>query len=240
MKFLFLLACCNLFGSLPLLEDYHKALVIAELYEKPIAVILGSLDEVVKDPLFADAVGSEFIFVRLPGSAPATIVLLDKEEREITSVGYQGESAEELAKFLKGRLIKYYELLRDYEKGEGLEALYEKAVELGSFFYREKILEKGLALQEGVFFLLEKYASFVNLGEKDLDEAKQIREQIIARDPYNHTGARLRLALIDFQENHGKPEEVVAPLRAYIKEFGEVDSENLLKLNRILEAYGQG
>ncbi len=226
MKTVFLttLVCFKLCASLPLLEDYHKAREIARMYERPMVMILTSkgderLNEVIHSKAFADFMENECIFVKLESSESPVVVLLDKDEQEIARVGYQGQSSEEFGGFLKERLSSYQRLLLDFENAKSekeLEPLYEKAVELGSFFYREKILEKGLSFQEGTFFPLEQYVAFVNQGKKECPEAKAMRARVeMKRDDL----ATLRLALIDFQES-GQ----VGFLDAYIKEFGEKDA----------------
>lgn len=267
MRFVFFysLVCCKVFASLPLLENYHKAKEMAALYEKPLVVIFtaedhaNALEELVGNKLFAEAIENEFIFVKIDLSDKQkevlehhmlkerweicmfpTILLLDKEEREITRSSYRGQAPEKFAGFLKDRLATYQKLSFEYEKASTekcLENLYEIAADLGSQFYRGKILEKGLATQEGVFFPLEQYTALVNRGEKNTPEAKGIREVILKRDPDNQKGARLRLALLDFQEGEGEPETVIAPLGAYITEFGSTDKENLWRLNLIISEY---
>ena len=225
MKWFFLIPilCCNLCASLPLLDDYHKAREIALVYERPVVMVLvpkgeKGLNEIIQNEIFAELMGKDLVFVKNEVPTAPTVVLLDKDEREIARVGYQGQSPEEFAGFLKEKLSLYQKLLLDYENAkskEELEALYEQALTLGSRFYREKILEKGLALKEGTFFLLERYVSFVNQGKRESREAKEIRARIEAEKDIH---ARIRLLLIDFQES-GERE----PLDAYITGAGEKD-----------------
>lgn len=234
MKTVFLtaLVCCKLCASLQLLEDYHKAREIALMYRLPMVMIFmpkgdSRLNEVMQSQSFADFMENECIFVKLEDPELSTVILLDKDEQEIARVGYQGQSPEEFGGFLKERLSRYQKFLLDYENAkseEELESLYEKAAELGSFFYREKILERGLSFQEGIFFPLEQYVALVNQGKKDSFEAKTMRARVLAK---RDNQAALRLALIDFQES-GQ----IGFLDAYIKEFGENDARLISVLHQ--------
>ncbi len=233
--------CSKLIGSLPLLDDFHKASHLANLYEKPLAIVY-NLDEVISDQLFFKVVENEFIFVKDKGGEAdiPMMILLDKDGREITRIGYEKGSIKKFAELLKNRFASYQKLSFEFGKDcnvEHLEALYQTASQLGAKHYKEKIFERGIAKQEGVFFPMEKYTRLVNKGEKESLEAKEIREIILKRDPNNERGSRLRLALIDFQEGEGEAKEVVEPLEVYIKEFGKSDKDNLSKLQCIISEF---
>ncbi len=233
--------CCKLIGSLPLIDDFRKAQEIAALYEKPLAIAF-NLDEALSDKLFSNAMENEFIFVKDKGGEQSIsmVILLDKKGREITRVGYEGGPVEKFAAILKNRFANYQKLSFDFEKNcsdEYLETLYQKASELGSTYYKEKILERGIAMPKGVFFQMERYAGLVNKGEKESAQAKEIREIILKRDPNNEKGSRLRLALIDFQEGEGEAKKVVEPLEIYIRDFGKGDADNLPKIHLLISEY---
>lgn len=235
------LLCSKLIGSLPLLDDFRKASVIAALYEKPLALAF-NLDEVISNPLFCNVVENEFIFIKEKGceSDIPMVILLDTEGREITRIGYEGGAVEKFASLLKSRFANYQKLSFDFGKDcseEYLETLYEKASELGSKYYKEKIVERGIALPKGVFFLMERYTALVNKGEKESTHAKEVRETILTRDPNNEKGSRLRLALIDFQEGEGEAKKVVEPLEVYIRDFGKSDIDNLPKIHLLISEY---
>jgi hypothetical protein len=224
--------CFQLSASLPLLEDFHKAEEIAHLYEKPL-VVIHKLDFLVQNKLFESACGNEFVFVReeeFDCDIPIAI-LLDKEGKEITRIGYEEGLHEEFAKILKNRFSIYQKLCFDYEKEcteKELEDLYQISNELGTKYYKERILDRGCSMGNGVFFLLEKYASYVNRGEKNSPEAKSIKEMIEKRDPNNEKESKLRLLLLDFEEDE------IAPIKEYMNQYGRQNSKILSKLELLI------
>jgi len=234
MKRVFLISSLwfKLLASLPLVLDFQKGEEIASLYEKPLAVI-HKLDSLTNDKLFVEEVANEFLFVEedeFDCDIPI-LILLDKKGNEITRLGYEDASAKEFADRLKNRFGMYQKLCFDFEKEEtekGLENLYQIAVELGSKHYKDKIVEKGCRQTNGIFFLLEKYTWYVNRGEKDSLEAKAIKEMIQARDPLDEKGTKLRLLLLDFQED--KKEE----MQNYFNEHAKEHDEMLSRLELIL------
>lgn len=234
MKRVVLISCIwfKLLASLPLLQDFHKAEQIAHLYEKPLAVI-HKLDSLIKNKLFEIEVGNQFVFVEeeeFDCDIPI-LILLDKEGREITRLGYEEGSVKEFANRLKSRFAMYQTLCVEFEKKateKELEELYQIASDLGSKYYKERIIEKGSLLQEGIFFLLEKYTSYVNRGEKDSLDAKSIKKMIQERDPGDEKGSKLRLLLIDFQDDNR------AEIQEYIDLHAKEHNEVLSRLEQLL------
>lgn len=174
-----------------------------------------------------------------------TILLLSQEGEEVSRLIYQGESIEEVHHFLLHTYENARRMQYEYTKAsllsedvEGWERLYHKALHYGTKSLQEKILEKGVAIDQGVFFPLEKYAALVAAGKKESPEAATLKEKILKRDPDNQERAHLRLALLDFQSSDGQnPKEAVAPLDAYIKQFGREDQENLERLHLLISDY---
>jgi hypothetical protein len=252
-----LFICIKAFSSLPLLENYDKAKEIGLLYERPLALLFLSdedskgLEELIQSEEFSKAIENECIFVKIPlgneelrskfnVGVSSLFILMDNAEEEITRMAYQGESPKSLAKQLKSKIALYQTLLLETDKEvdeERLKEVYKKADELGSLHQKEKILEKGMKLSKGLFFFMERYVSLVNEGKKESIEAKWLREKMLEMDQEDREESRLRLALIDFQEGQGNPEEVVAPLCAYLEEFGEKDAKVASKLHRIILEY---
>ncbi len=222
----------KLVASLPLLEDFHKAEEISHLYEKPL-VVIHKLDFLGGDKLFESEVGNEFVFVseeEFDCDIPIAI-LFDKEGREITRLGCEEGTAEEFAKILKRRFSTYQKLSFDYEKEcteKELEDLYQISNELGSKYYKERILDRGCYVGKGVFFLLEKYASYVNQGERNSLQAQSIREIIQKRDPNNEQGSKLRLLLLDFQEGE------IEPIQEYMNQYEKDNKELFSKIELLV------
>ncbi len=233
------LICSKLLASLPLMTDFHKAKELAAIYEMPIALAF-EMGYVIQAKNFEEACGTSFIWVAENSDEGRMVILLDKDGREFTRIGLQERSSGELAALLNERVIEYQKLCLAFEMNpneEMLERLYVKASEIGAKHYKEKILEKGIGMQNSLFFLVEKYAALVNRGEKESLVAKEIRDAILVKDPKNEKGSRLRLALIDFQEAEGEPEKVVEPLEVYMKEFGQEDEVNLMKISHLISEY---
>lgn len=175
-----------------------------------------------------------------------TLVLVTPYQEEMFKVGYLPLAPKEFASRLKQMVGDYRELFGRVENEtpltlEELEALYIKARDLKSAHYKEKLMKAGLAKDSGTFFLLEKYGELVDAGKKQ--EAADLREQIIDRDPKNLKGSQLRLAIFDFQtralrlKRKDSPFTVVKPLVEYVEKFGEKDKENLWKVQMMMAQY---
>jgi protein disulfide-isomerase len=174
-----------------------------------------------------------------------TVVMTDVEGREITRLGAMKLEPKQFAEHLRDLYLKYTLLHRgmknlDFIKNsvQAIEELYKSARELKCPHYVEKLMNVGIEVNEGVFFLLEKYNALVRSGLSKTGEAISVKEKIVQRDPENKEMGQLRLALLEFQSRDGEdPNQATEPLGAYISHFGGEDKENLSRLHLIISDY---
>lgn len=183
------------------------------------------------------------------GEIPMLVVSYPSGE-EVFKVGYMPQPPLEFASSLKKHLHGYNELKEEIAKsdlaalsGEELKALYLKARNLGCNAFKEQILEIGLQENKEPFFLLEKYARFVESGLKKDKMALALREKIENIDSKNDSGSLLQLAVLDFQDNSSharkikEPKSAIKPLVRYIEKYGKKDPENLWKVEMMIAQF---
>ncbi len=179
-----------------------------------------------------------------------TLLLLDEEENEIIKLGYMPMQPEEFSLYIKKMLADWSFVKKataagcDLLKEDALESLYLKAKSSGFNGFKEEILEKGLALARGPFFVMEKYATLIECGKKmSKPEMQTLRKEILKRDPHNKKGTQLKLAVLDFQVLANKknqkydPKVIIEPLKEYVKKFGAKDKENLWHVEMMMAQY---
>lgn len=225
------------------------------------------LTDVFKDKNFEKIVGTHFIIVHadfpevnLKSAATLkqnqelkekygiqsfpTIVMLDSLGREITRVGYMSGDPEKFAIHLTDLYVEYAKLHNEVSHFniakasiDSVQTLYEKACDLRCPHYMNHLLNIGVEADQGVFFPLEKYTALVHEKKGKSQDAKALKAKIIQRDPDNKEGARLRLALLDFQANEDDAEAAIEPLGQYIANFGGADKENVWRLHLIISEF---
>lgn len=233
-------------------------------------------NEVLGTTEFADKLGDKFIFVMIdfpqktaipPQVASQnkelqkkynirgfpTIILIDESEQKMGVTGYQAGGAKPYIEHLlkittdfKGYKQKVAQLGKGSDE-ENLVALFEKAKELSRPEDIDKIISLGVSKKDNRFFLLERYR-ILSEGQSIHDlEAKEIREELLSKDPQNKEGTALEIALIDFeslareaQDNEESVDTLVSPLTNYIQTYQESDKENIWRLEMIIaESYLQ-
>lgn len=228
-------------------------------------------NEVLNTSEFADRVNDKFIFllVDFPLKTPLepaiaaqnktlqqrfdvrgypTIILLDKDQRQIGSTGYRPGGPQAYADYLEKMVSEtnaYQQNLSLLEAkppvGQELESLYCKARELCRFDDMNKIIQLGLKSEDSPFFLLERYRSLSEEGFIHHPEAKLVRKKLLVLDPENENFTQYKMAVIEFEayseemerEDYA-PDIAVAPLVAYIEKYGSKDQTNLWRLNMII------
>lgn len=179
-----------------------------------------------------------------------TLILLDPWEEQVAKLNYLPLDCADFAKHIHELIGDFKEMKLVLEtsdltklKGEELEVLYSKAKKLGCHRYIEAIINAGLTVDRGTYFLLEKYSNCLETGKIKEPQTEELRKTIIAKDPKNQTGAHLKLAMLDFQtlsnlpKKQEKPSGAVDPLLHYIKTFGKKDKENLWRIEMIIAQY---
>lgn len=175
-----------------------------------------------------------------------TIIILDPEQRQLGSTGYRPGGAKPYADHLQ-KMVEdsnaYKRQTSQLDKSslsaKEIEVLYGKACKLCRYEDAEKMLALGLKSEDNRFFLLESYRRLAEKGQMHDKEALALKEQLFAKDPDNSKFTQYELALIDFEAHSGKknfkkPEQVAAPLLAYIKQFGDSDHTNTWRLNILI------
>ncbi len=212
---------------------------------------------------FSEAVGSSFIFVPLDFPSNAlidegrlevkrrydvktfpTLLMVEPDGREITRLSYSDSSGSEFAHLLKQLFSKFAVLQQEVTRVDlssvdekKLETLYNEAVQIRCPSFISQLLEKGLELGQGAFFPVEKYSQLVLEGKVDTPEAEKLKEVIMTKDRDNHEGARLRLALLDFQSHQDDPEKAAKESLSYLEERSNDQDDNLWRLHKLISDY---
>ncbi|MCB1114258.1 MAG: thioredoxin family protein [Chlamydiia bacterium] len=224
--------------------------------------------EVLNTPEFADKVGNKFIFVLLdfPLYKPAdprttdqnrrlqkkfnikafpTLVIIDGNEQEIGTTGYRSGGPRAYADHLLEMIREYGQYQQKLSSAErkplsstDLKSLYLKASELKRTQEADKLVSLGMASDEKVFFLLEKFRGLAAQGEFNTSQAQMIKKEIQSLDPNNEKETQYELAMIEYEalsdemlKGKVSAEKAVLPLVQYLKKFGKQDKENVWKLH---------
>lgn len=123
--------------------------------------------------------------------------------------------------------------------GEQLRSYYVKALTLHNPFYARAILDRGLAQEEDVFFLLRKYEQLLQKFSSEGKAARQLKERILGWK--NSCQMHWELALIEFEGKKTQgalsSQEVVLPLLFYLKKFGAKDRRLQILTEKIVAEY---
>lgn len=169
-----------------------------------------------------------------------TILLMTEDQEKISQIGYSNENSLELAAHMKELMSKYKELdtfletCQESTSAEVLESKYEEVKKLGSEALVVRFIDKGMSLEKGIFFHLEKYTLQLVKGFED-ESLKQI---ILNRDKKGHYEAFLKLALCDFQELSKKhpndPDKAIQPLLKCVEKQGINGNASLWKVHNLI------
>lgn len=227
--------------------------------------------EVLNTSEFADLAGNEFVFVTLdfPLYKPTdpktteqnkklqkkydvkgfpTLVIIDKNEQQIGSVGYRPGGAKAYAEYLNKMVKDYNQYKQKVSEAEGknlsstdLKSLYQKASELGQDDEAAKLVQLGIKSEEKIYFLLEKFRSLGTQGDIRSAQAQNVKKEIQSLDPNNEKETQYEIALIEFEsysddmaKDIASAEIAVAPLIQYIQKYGKGDKANVWKLQMII------
>lgn len=221
------------------MTNYEKALDQAKATDKPLLLFFTGSDwcswcnkleeEVLVKKEFADAVGDQFIFVRLDfplyhkvdnqlsqqnqklrdryniKSFP-TLLVLDDHEKVMGKSGYMEggpkRAAPQLLAMIKGYAEyrkKCDELDRSKLSHAELRTLYEKAQSLQHSEEASELLALGLQNDHDEYFLCEQYRNFCDEGQGHTKEALSIRNSILEKDPSNLKHTHYKIAVIEYQ-----------------------------------------
>ena len=177
-----------------------------------------------------------------------TVLLLDPQQNRIGITGYRPGGGRAFADYVL-KLVNDYGAYKQTMSaldnancsGSELKNMYEKSLALNLENDTYKIVKKGIASDESVFFLTERYRILANDGLVQSKEATTLRQQLLAADPLNEKQVQYQVALIEFQaftdkmetENYS-PELATAPLVNYLDKFGAQDKDNLWRMKILI------
>lgn len=169
-----------------------------------------------------------------------TLLLLDKDEREITRLGYLseegGQLAEELIQIVKEDAELTASLKNLVPDPANLRKLYELAQELQRADAIEKVLEAGIKTEDA-YFSLEKYRLLVEEGGIDSNQARALRAKLLMKSDHR---IHFTIALIEFQELSSQKRDLKAaiqPLEEYIEKYGTIDRENRWRIEMMIAQF---
>lgn len=223
--------------------------------------------EALSTPEFANAVGDRFIFLKLdfplnstlPPDVTAqnkqlqrkfnvqgypTVVIVDpKEEKLIGSAGYRQGGGKAYAQYLL-KIVDdngtYRQKMQNMDNqplsGADLKTLYHHAQQHDLSSDAAQIMDAGSESDQKCFFLVERYRDLIAKGE--YENAKIIKNQLLAEDPNNQCWINYQLAIIDFESccksQEQRPDIRAGSLVNYINKFGEQDRENAWQVQMII------
>ncbi len=176
------------------------------------------------------------------------LVLTEPSGKTIAKIGYMPLGPEAYATYIKETLRDFHFVrqaadplcLKDL-KVDDLKAAYAKAKRFTGDNFAKVILETGLKIDSGTFFLIEQYASLLTKAGRE-HEMQEMRSKIVERDPQNERGSLLRIALLDFENmargvKKKEPLETIRPLADYLHHYGKSDPDNAWKVEMKISEY---
>ncbi|EGK69540.1 hypothetical protein CAB1_0825 [Chlamydia abortus LLG] len=179
-----------------------------------------------------------------------SLLLLSHDGREIYKIGSFGnETGENLGESLchivesDCLLNNVYPVMHTLSMEE-LQKYYRLSEEISCKDFIAKALELGVR-NDDYFFLSEKYRLLVESGKMDSEECQKVKRKLLDKDPKNEKHTHFTVALIEFQELAKRsqegvsqdPSQVIAPLEAYLTEFGYQDQENVWRIEMMIAQF---
>lgn len=181
-------------------------------------------------------------------SFPTIIIVDPKQNQQMGITGYRPGGGKAFAE----HLLKIINDYSGYQKkmsildkvpfsGKELKQLYGQAQKLGLNQDIAKITKKGMASNETLFFMKERYKYLAEEGHIHSQEALALKEKLLHADPHNSKKVHYEVAITDFEasiqtmdKEGSSPELAVAPLTEYIEQFGTQDQENVWRLHILI------
>lgn len=181
-------------------------------------------------------------------SFPSLVILDAQLQTPIGTTGYRPGGGKAYAEHLSSIVTDYYQYQKklksiDKQQFSGLELkkLYETAQNFGYHNDIHHIVKAGMASDEALFFMIERYRLIANEGLLGTQEAVNLKQQLITLDPKNKKLTHYHLALIDFEagcdfsdKDKRSPEQVASALIDYINTYGSTDKDHLWRLQMII------
>lgn len=225
-------------------------------------------EEILSQEAFKERLGEEMVFVKIDipedfeeknfygkGFKEAygveecpCVVLADENGAAIAKLEYLPITCHQFASNVQ-QLLSDYKRVSHLDKKElkqlkidEIKHLYARAGHLADATFKQVLMDQGLKVDRGPYFLVEKYGSMLASGTVSERKLKRMRKKVVSRDPKNQQGCLRRLALIDFEASDGAqtPESVIEPLVQYLHQFGSKDKENAWRLELKISQYLYG
>jgi hypothetical protein len=221
-------------------------------------------DEVLKSPQWTQEIRNEALFWQIDSFESQNdqilrdkyniqtfplIVLLDPQGKEfarmeyvpLDALGYVAEIRTLIEDFQE--LCIALEAQDEFFDEEKLQTLYLKAKKMSAPYFKLAILEKGLQVEKGAFFHLEKLAMLLQSHKLKHPLVLKAKKQLQERDPDNHLGTHFKIAVLEFDKIVSKHkrkdhfEKPLIPLLQFVHKFGKTDKENLWKAELMIAEY---
>jgi hypothetical protein len=165
------------------------------------------------------------------------LILFSSQGEEIGRLGFLVIPAEKYVSLFK-EMLSIHELCQNPAKlnVDQLLQFYRKCQVLNMKACEEKILQAGIAQDTGTDFLLEQYAKVCKKHHK---EAQRLKAEIRARKP-DCAAVEWQLALLSFQgkiEKMRDVNDIVKPLKKYLRRYGDQDKNNRWRCHLILAEF---
>jgi hypothetical protein len=247
-------------------QDDDKILQTAKEKNRPIvALFLNSQEcpwslklqtEVVETPLFREKIDAEAALWLAPTKDQTLlqkyrvqnypqILLLDPQGKEFARLDYLPLDAEGYAAEICSLIDDFNEVCialdqntSAFEEGKWQELL-QKAKKLSVPYFSQVMLDRGVQLEKGNFFHLEKLAFLLEKHKLKHPQVIKLKKQLLERDPKNLQGAHSKVAVLEFQKiasrlKPGQPhEKALSPLLEYVEKFGKKDPD-LWKIEMVI------
>lgn len=123
-----------------------------------------------------------------------------------------------------------------------IRALYQKAQRLEIGKFHDYFLKRGIQLDKGAYFLLQRYHL---LAEKKGEERalSTLKKQILSRDPSDAFDSRFQMATIDFAHavdslrQHENPERALLPLLEYVEEEKKKEGKHIWEVEMMIARF---
>ncbi|MCB1213643.1 MAG: thioredoxin family protein [Chlamydiia bacterium] len=157
-----------------------------------------------------------------------------EKEEEALKIPSQEAISEKTSKVVQATPVFKADQERKLENLRHLRARYFERLENRDDTGAMEVLDDALAVERDPFFLTEKYRLIGLMGGNlQSADARQLRSEILSAPGRSDQVNSSNLAVIEFEHlrnqmksNDLNPQTVVAPLEAYVEEFGDSDRAN--------------
>lgn len=177
------------------------------------------------------------------------ILLLDPQGKEFARLEYIPLDAAGYADEIHSLIEGFQEVCLALESDERVfeeekwQNLYSKSSRFSAPCFRQIILERGVQLEKGTFFHIEKYADMLEKSKRKHPQVKLAKKWLLECDPENHYGTHFKVAVLEFHsllkklKNKDRLTKPVKPLLQFVQNFRHKDKDNLWKAELMIANY---